>query len=226
MRRKGFTLIELLVVIAFIAILAAILYPVFAKAKAKAWSATCQMNLKQLGGAMQMYAMDNDGGLPPPAEGVSSFKVTFDYYKSILVCPSWRIDTTKLVPQNIVPPYGYGANYNVSSINLVNPEIDDKVPMLSETRYGKLWFQTPRAISTRRHGSEFTNIGFLDGHVKEYKHDYIVYMADKAEKRLVFAPEVVKATPVTVEPATPKEIWHMELTSPDGKKLVGDLHSQ
>ena len=62
--RKGFTLIELLVVIAIIAILAAILFPVFARAREKARQASCMSNLKQIGLAMHMYAQDNDGRMP------------------------------------------------------------------------------------------------------------------------------------------------------------------
>ncbi len=63
MKRKGFTLIELLVVIAIIAILAAILFPVFAKARENARKANCQSNLKQMGNAFLMYAQDYDGML-------------------------------------------------------------------------------------------------------------------------------------------------------------------
>ena len=58
--RRGFTLIELLVVIAIIAILAAILFPVFAKAREKARTASCQSNLKQLALADMQYAQDYD----------------------------------------------------------------------------------------------------------------------------------------------------------------------
>jgi prepilin-type N-terminal cleavage/methylation domain-containing protein/prepilin-type processing-associated H-X9-DG protein len=58
--RKGFTLIELLVVIAIIAILAAILFPVFARARAKAQQTQCLNNAKQLGLAFLMYATDYD----------------------------------------------------------------------------------------------------------------------------------------------------------------------
>ena len=61
MKRHGFTLIELLVVIAIIAILAAILFPVFARAREKARQASCQSNLKQLATAMMMYCQDYDG---------------------------------------------------------------------------------------------------------------------------------------------------------------------
>lgn len=60
MRKRGFTLIELLVVIAIIAILAAILMPVFAQAREKARGASCQSNLKQIALALRMYMQDYD----------------------------------------------------------------------------------------------------------------------------------------------------------------------
>lgn len=62
--RKGFTLIELLVVIAIIAILAAILFPVFARAREKARQSSCSSNLKQIATATLMYAQDYDERMP------------------------------------------------------------------------------------------------------------------------------------------------------------------
>ncbi|HWD41579.1 MAG TPA: prepilin-type N-terminal cleavage/methylation domain-containing protein [Fimbriimonas sp.] len=62
--KRAFTLIELLVVIAIIAILAAILFPVFAQAKEAAKKTSCLSNMKQIDLAMVMYRNDNDGGFP------------------------------------------------------------------------------------------------------------------------------------------------------------------
>jgi prepilin-type N-terminal cleavage/methylation domain-containing protein/prepilin-type processing-associated H-X9-DG protein len=69
--RRGFTLIELLVVIAIIAILAAILFPVFAKAREKARQASCLSNMKQIGLGILMYAQDFD-------EKIMSWKISGD----------------------------------------------------------------------------------------------------------------------------------------------------
>ena len=62
--KKGFTLIELLVVIAIIAILAAILFPVFAQAREKARQTSCLSNCKQLGTALQLYVDDYEETFP------------------------------------------------------------------------------------------------------------------------------------------------------------------
>lgn len=68
-QQRGFTLIELLVVIAIIAILAAILFPVFAQAREKARQASCQSNLKQIGIALKMYVQDYDERWPNSQNG-------------------------------------------------------------------------------------------------------------------------------------------------------------
>ncbi|MCC7491445.1 MAG: DUF1559 domain-containing protein [Fimbriimonadaceae bacterium] len=71
-RRRGraFTMVELLVVIAILAILAAILFPVFARAREKARQASCTANVKQLGTAALMYAQDYDEMLPVYSHGL------------------------------------------------------------------------------------------------------------------------------------------------------------
>ncbi|HHX41222.1 MAG TPA: DUF1559 domain-containing protein [Armatimonadetes bacterium] len=78
--RRGFTLIELLVVIAIIAILAAILFPVFARARENARKATCQSNLRQIGMATMMYAQDYDETMPKCYMGLD-YSVRW-YYRS------------------------------------------------------------------------------------------------------------------------------------------------
>ena len=102
-RRNGFTLIELLVVIAIIALLASILFPVFARARENARRASCQSNEKQIGLGLLQYAQDFDEYLPASYNylpfGSSAFSTGYSpiwadaiqpYIKSlqIFICPS------------------------------------------------------------------------------------------------------------------------------------------
>ncbi len=78
-RKAGFTLIELLVVIAIIAILAAILFPVFSRAREKGRQATCSSNLKQVAAATLMYAQDHEGSFPMSAFPAGPYVATFNF---------------------------------------------------------------------------------------------------------------------------------------------------
>jgi len=92
MKRYGFTLIELLVVIAIIAILAAILFPVFAKAREKARQSSCSSNLKQIGLGFLQYAQDYDEklfGARVPREGWTGAIMPYIKNSQIFGCPSW-----------------------------------------------------------------------------------------------------------------------------------------
>ena len=94
--RSGFTLVELLIVIAIIAILAAILFPVFARARENARRSSCQSNLKQMSLAWMQYTQDNDEAAVPASwyepsqgfhlwNGTGQYAGTFDYTAS----PMW-----------------------------------------------------------------------------------------------------------------------------------------
>ena len=91
--RRGFTLIELLVVIAIIALLAAILFPVFARARENARKSSCQSNLKQIGIGFQQYSQDYDGMTPgsSSAGGNASWPSLLMPYirgEQLFACPS------------------------------------------------------------------------------------------------------------------------------------------
>lgn len=94
--RSGFTLIELLVVIAIIAILASILFPVFARARAKARQSACLSNLKQLGLAFMSYATDYDDLLPNL--GPSKANWTYGWYQNAAYLPYYRTTYGCLLP--------------------------------------------------------------------------------------------------------------------------------
>ncbi len=104
-RCRGFTLIELLVVIAIIAILAAILFPVFARAREKARQTSCLSNMKQIGLAMIMYMDDYDEqfcNVTPTAGSAYKWFEPIDPYiknKQILFCPSLRGESSQGTPK-------------------------------------------------------------------------------------------------------------------------------
>ncbi len=103
-QKKGFTLIELLVVIAIIAILAAILFPVFARAREKARAATCTSNQRQISALVAMYAQDHEEVMPSSASVWSDLKAD----PGVLICPTKGKSTTN--------GYGYIAAMSSKSI--------------------------------------------------------------------------------------------------------------
>ena len=149
--RRAFTLIELLVVIAVIALLAAILFPVFAQAREKARQAVCLSNMKQIGMGIQMYVQDNDEQIffratanaastrtgvsvaktSPAYNALQWWNLLMPYVKStaIFTCPddaqpTLSADTTG----NAVIPRSYIASAAVEDLTLA--QIDDPVQTL------------------------------------------------------------------------------------------------
>jgi len=104
-RKPAFTLIELLVVIAIIAILAAILFPVFARARENARKITCISNLKQLGTAVLMYAQDYDEYLPNNFAGKKDTMLWNDLSGSGLLDPYLKNKKVWFCPSDTPPTY-------------------------------------------------------------------------------------------------------------------------
>ncbi len=160
--RKGFTLIELLVVIAIIAILAAILFPVFAKAREKARQTSCTNNQKQLVTATLMYAQDHDEMLPD----TSSVWGSLNMDRGVLKCPTKsRLDNG----------YCYNSKWAGLALGKVTPPetaalfMDGLTTPKAPTQFvGQQYDQIAYTVANfdARHGSKAV-IGYSDGHIDQ-----------------------------------------------------------
>lgn len=142
-------------IIPFIAIMAAILFPVFAKAREKAMQTICQSNLKQLSLGVLMYAQDHNDEFPPPDKWMDSI---LPYIKDpeLLKCP--RVKNLSL------PSYAMNSYFKGISIAKVKSPGETVLLFDSITgrnRAGDVSILTP---APRHMGGD--NIGYADGHVK------------------------------------------------------------
>lgn len=196
--RRGFTLIELLVVIAIIAILAAILFPVFARAREKARQASCQSNMKQIGLGMLMYSSDYDGKLRASnhypngplvevqQEWEGDWQALSYYYpyiknKQIYVCPSIGEGGGCCYGQLVWnPTIGSMADASCRTIDAIGTAAPNGVAgtiIIGESSNVWLWdwgdadgagSLFPRI---RIHHNGGGNMTYLDGHVKWSKYE-------------------------------------------------------
>lgn len=186
---RGFTLIELLVVIAIIAILAAILFPVFARARENARRASCQSNLRQIALGMMQYTQDydeqyltrqsNDGAI---GSNPNAFSVTLQpYVKStqIFICPSspdGRADYTTgkdgrwktlLVDGWQSEAEGaYGMNTALYATSLAEVETPALTAMFFDAAYYEAGLSTEDPVTIAARHLEGLNFAYVDGHVK------------------------------------------------------------
>ena len=159
MNTKGFTLIELLVVIAIIALLAAILFPVFARAREKSFQTTCLNNQRQIATSILIYAQDNDELLPASA----TIWQVIGTALPVLTCPS---NATK-VPVN---GYGYsnycatgGVNGGPKAMGDFSHPTEFLLTADCATASGTNIITTAFDVS-KRHMNDFI-ASFVDGHV-------------------------------------------------------------
>ena len=206
-KQRGFTLIELLVVIAIIAILAAILFPVFARAREKARQTSCLSNLKQLGLASRMYAQDYDemlvgyadhGCRPGPDRRTEWNEALAPYLKNkqVLRCPSADHRYWADYGPNYFHVHGCRHGENLSRIKYPAESMSFMDSMYSSTRrfsyiiiycrvhwpngmsYGRDW----NGMAADLH-NDGANCVFVDGHAKWVGKNRLIDGTDNQQNR-------------------------------------------
>ncbi|MFO8081404.1 MAG: DUF1559 domain-containing protein [Armatimonadota bacterium] len=194
-RRKGFTLIELLVVIAIIAILAAILFPVFARAREKARQTSCLSNLKQIGLAETMYQQDYDETTGTYIQGAPS-GVSSDYSWIDLLMP--YVNNTQLFEcpsaengyrtDDVGALGSYGANISDTDV----PGLSGKDYLYCHRKVASFQAPSETAIFADTVGTHYfrynsndiqamdflhnggANVAYLDGHAKWVSEGFVM----------------------------------------------------
>lgn len=169
LRRPAFSLIELLVVMAVIAVLAAVLFPVFAQAREKARQTDCLAHYHQIGQAIQMYASDYDSKTPPDGGSFSGLIMDSRPYiknDAIFVCPDDFDRAREKRPGSYRMPSLYqGLDINCGWSDPYNTQATTKpaaTPLLYEAEQD--FAQAPILPTYRHHGG--AQILYFDGHVK------------------------------------------------------------
>lgn len=194
-QNKGFTLIELLVVIAIIAILAAILFPVFAKAREKARQSSCASNLKQIGLSIAQYKQDYDETHPLnwPSSGPGGTRaypncgIATGFFWIDALAPYTKNDQIWICPSGessnclVTPLYhrSYNANSEMTGAKDANIPVPSATYMAADGAGNN---QIPAYWANAGHiayrHSERYNVVFFDGHVTSSKRNFPVGTTD------------------------------------------------